>query len=235
VGGYRLLFVVLAGLAGAVAALCGTALPAVEPVPRVRETLFGLVRRLRRAEFIGPVAGLAAATAALSAGVGFLPVVGARAGLGPLATGAIVSAMAAAVIVVQIRAGRELDTGRLPVGAGLGSGLVLCGAGLILAGAWHGAVPLLVASLAVGTGVGVATPLGFAALAAAAPAGTARTDHGRGRGWSRTRRRRRRSRVKGRRRRFRRNARSGSTLSTGAPLMRWGSGAWGAGGRTRGS
>jgi len=39
---------------------------------------------------------MAAATAALAVGVGFLPMLGASAGLGPLATGAAVSVLAAA-------------------------------------------------------------------------------------------------------------------------------------------
>jgi MFS family permease len=170
-GGYPLLFVVLAALAAGVALVCFWQVPVVAPVARSRETLVGLVRRLGRAEFAWPVVALAAVTGALSAGIGFLPVAGARAGLGALVTGVVVSVMAAAVILVQPRAGQAFDDGRLSVGTGLSWGIGLCGIGLVLAAVFPGVAPLTSAAALIGLGVGVATPLGFAALAAAAPEG----------------------------------------------------------------
>jgi DHA1 family tetracycline resistance protein-like MFS transporter len=91
-GGYDLLFGALAGLAGVVAAWAALAVPAVAPLPKARQTVLDLARRLTRASFLRPTLALAGATAALSVGVGFLPVAGAAAGLSPLATGAAVSA-----------------------------------------------------------------------------------------------------------------------------------------------
>lgn len=55
---------------------------------------------------------LAAATA-LAVGVGFLPVRGAAAGPGPLVTGNAVALLAATAALVQPRAGRARDAGRL--------------------------------------------------------------------------------------------------------------------------
>jgi len=140
-------------------------------VPRTRETLVGLARRLAQPRFVQPVVGLAGATAALSAGVGFLPVRGAAAGLGPVATGAAVSLLAASAALAQPRAGRAHDRGHLPWSAGMASGLGLAAAGMATAALAPGLAGLLAASLAIGVGVGLATPLGFAALAASAPAG----------------------------------------------------------------
>ncbi|MET8771181.1 MFS transporter, partial [Streptomyces sp. NPDC004658] len=81
-GGLRLLFAVLAVLGAAVAAWAALAVPAVPPLPRTRQTVVDLARRLADPSFLAPTAALAAATAALSAGVGFLPVSGRAAGLG---------------------------------------------------------------------------------------------------------------------------------------------------------
>ena len=104
VGGFALLFATLAALALAVAAWAAIAVPASPPLPKARETLLGLARRLSQPAFVQPTVALAAATAALSVGVGFLPVRGA-AGLGPLATGAAVSLLAASAALIQPRAG----------------------------------------------------------------------------------------------------------------------------------
>jgi MFS family permease len=169
-GGYRLLFAFLAVLAIIVAVVVARTVPAIRGEPRARETIIGLVRRLTADEFVRPVAILAAATAALSAGVGFLPVVGARAGLGPVATGAIVSLLALAAALSQPRAGRALDRGRLSVGAA-GWGLLCAAAGLAVPAVATGVVALVVAALLIGVGVGVATPLAFASLAHSAPPG----------------------------------------------------------------
>jgi MFS family permease len=170
-GGFPLLFATLAGLALAVAAWAAIAVPPASPLPRVRETLLGLARRLRQPSFLRPTIALAAGTAALSVGVGFLPVRGAAAGLGPLATGAAVSLLAASAALVQPRAGRAYDSGRLPGPLGTGAGLALAAAGFAFTALLAGPAALTLAAVAIGAGTGIVTPLGFAALAAAAPPG----------------------------------------------------------------
>jgi MFS family permease len=127
-----------------------------------------LARRLGAPEFWQPTAALAGATAALAVGVGFLPVSGAAAGLGTIATGAAVSVLAAAAAVVQPLAGRARDAGRLGTRTGLGTGLVVTAAGLGCA-ALPGVAGLLVAAVLIGIGTGLVTPLGFAALASSTP------------------------------------------------------------------
>jgi len=170
-GGLRLLFAVLAVLAAAVAAWAAVVVPAAAPQPRARQTVLDLARRLSGRAFLAPVTGLAAATAALAAGVGFLPVRGAAAGLGPVATGAVVSLLAVTSAVAQPLAGRARDAGRLADAPGMAVGLVLAAAGLGCAALLPGLAGLLPAALLAGAGIGAATPLGFAALAASAPPG----------------------------------------------------------------
>ena len=70
-----------------------------------------------------PPPTLAAATGALSVGVGFLPVIGAERSLGPLITGAMVSLLAAAAALLQPRAGRAHDDGRIGDRTGRPEGL----------------------------------------------------------------------------------------------------------------
>jgi DHA1 family tetracycline resistance protein-like MFS transporter len=168
-GGYDLLFGTLAGLAAAVAVWAALAVPTVAPLPRTRQTVIDLVRRLTRAGFLRPTVALAGSTAALSVGVGFLPVAGTSAGLGPLATGAAVSLLAACAALVQPWAGRARDSGRLRDGPGLAGGLVLAAAGLAAAALLHGPAGIVIAAIAVGIGAGAVTPLGFAHLAATSP------------------------------------------------------------------
>jgi MFS family permease len=168
VGGLRLLFAVLAVLGAAVAGWAAVAVPPVAPLPRARQTVLDLARRLTDGAFLRPTTALAAATAALSVGVGFLPVSGAAAGLGPVATGAAVSLLAACAAVVQPRAGRALDSGRITSGSGISAGLLITAAGLALA-MLPGISGLLPAAVTIGAGTGVITPLAFAALAAATP------------------------------------------------------------------
>ncbi|MEU0202304.1 MULTISPECIES: MFS transporter [unclassified Streptomyces] len=167
-GGLRLLFWVLAVLGAGVALWALVAVPVVPPLPRARQTVLDLARRLADPVFLGPTAALAGATAALSVGVGFLPVSGAAAGLGTVATGAAVSVLAACAAVVQPRAGRALDAGRITPRAGLTAGLLLTAAGLAAA-MLPGLAGLLLAAVLIGTGTGVITPLGFAALASSTP------------------------------------------------------------------
>ncbi|MET8131465.1 MULTISPECIES: MFS transporter [unclassified Streptomyces] len=167
--GLRLLFAVLAVLGAAVAGWAALAVPAVPPLPRARQTVLDLARRLGRPDFLRPTAALAAATAALSVGVGFLPVSGRAAGLDTVATGAAVSVLAACAAVVQPRAGRALDAGRLTARGGIMAGLLLAAAGLGCA-TLPGVPGVLSGAALIGTGTGLITPLGFAALAASTPA-----------------------------------------------------------------
>jgi MFS family permease len=164
-GGFRLLFTVMAALGLAVALWALVAVPAVPPLPRTRQTVVDLARRLSDPVFLRPTAALAGATAALSVGVGFLPVSGAAAGFGTIATGAAVSILAATAALVQPRAGRALDAGRITTGSGLIVGLLLTAAGL--GGATlPGIGGVLIAAVLIGVGTGLITPVGFAALAA---------------------------------------------------------------------
>jgi MFS family permease len=168
-GGYRLLFVVLTALALAVAGWAALAVPGLSPLPRSRQTVLDLARRLSDRGFLVPTTALAAATAALACGVGFLPVLGAGAGLGPVATGAAVSVLAATAALSQPWIGRARDTGRLGERAGIILGLHLTAAGLAVPALLPHLPGLLAAALFVGIGTGLITPLAFAALAAAGP------------------------------------------------------------------
>ncbi|WP_344650768.1 MFS transporter [Cryptosporangium japonicum] len=167
-GGLRLLFTVLAVLGAAVAGWALLAVPVVPPLPKARQTLVDLGRRLADPGFLLPTGALAGATAALSAGVGFLPVSGRAAGLGTIATGAAVSLLAACAAVVQPRTGRLLDDGRVSARSGLTAGLVVTAAGLACATV-PGLAGVLAAAALIGAGTGVITPLAFAALAASTP------------------------------------------------------------------
>lgn len=167
-GGLPLLFTVMTALAAAVAAWAVLAVPAVPPLPKPRQTVADLAKRLGQGGFLRPTAALALGTAALSVGVGFLPVAGAAAHLGPVATGAAVSLLAACAALVQPRAGAALDRGLVTTAAGISTGLAVTAVGLAaamlpcLAG-------LLLAAILIGAGTGTITPLGFAALATAGP------------------------------------------------------------------
>jgi len=167
-GGFRLLFVVLAVLGAAVAAWAALAVPALPPLPKTRQTVLDLARRLADPAFLGPTGALAAATAALSVGVGFLPVSGRAAGLGTVATGAAVSVLAACAALVQPRVGRALDDGRLTTRTGITAGLLTAAAGFACA-MFPGLVGVLTGAALIGIGTGLITPLGFAALAASTP------------------------------------------------------------------
>src|SRR5690349_174619 len=167
-GGLRLLFAVLAVLGAAVAVWATLAVPVVPPLPKARQTVLDLARRLADPAFLAPTGALAAATAALSVGVGFLPVSGRAAGLGTVATGAAVSVLAACAAVVQPRAGRALDDGRLTTRTGLAAGLLATAAGLACA-MLPGLTGILLGAALIGVGTGLITPLGFAALAASTP------------------------------------------------------------------
>ncbi|WP_060651529.1 MFS transporter [Rhodococcus pyridinivorans] len=167
-GGLITLFAVLAVLSACVAVWVVAVVPALAPLPRSRQTIVDLARRLTDGAFLRPTLALALATAALSVGVGFLPVSGATAGLGPVATGAAVSILAACAAITQPRAGRALDSGRLRADIGSAAGLVLTAAGLVCA-LIPGPTGVIVAAVGIGVGTGMITPIGFASLAASTP------------------------------------------------------------------
>jgi MFS family permease len=169
-GGYNLLFVVLAALAGAVALVAAWTLPTIAPTRRARSTVITLARQVTHPSFVQPVLVLAVGTAALSAGVGYLPVLGARHHLAPLATGALVSLLAATAALIQPWAGRAHDRSLLPSAAGPAA-LVLAAAGFLIAVIVPDAIGIATAAILIGAGIAISTPLGFAGLAAAAPQG----------------------------------------------------------------
>ena len=165
--GYRALFAVTGAVALAAAAGIAARLPRLTPHPKARSGVTGLFAQVRNPGFARPVLILAAATGALSAGVGFLPLLGIRHHLSPLATGALVSLLAATTALTQPWAGRAHDRGRLPA-AGPAAALLSCGVGFAVAAAWPTPGGLAVAAVTVGVGVAVATPIGFSLLAATA-------------------------------------------------------------------
>lgn len=167
VGGFPLLFAALAVLAAGVALWALVVVPAVPPLPRARQTVVDLARRLLHPGFLTPTVALAAATACLAVGVGFLPVRGA--GLHPVVIGVVVSVLAATASLVQPWAGRRHDSGRLSARAGMAGGLLVATAGFTLAALVPGLPGLLLAAAVIGAGTGLATPLAFAALAASTP------------------------------------------------------------------
>lgn len=127
----------------------------------------GLGRQLSSAAFLQPVLLLTAATAALSAGVGSLPVLAGQRHLGPIAARALVSLLAAAAMLRPF-AGRRIDDGRLRPAAAAAA-LAACAAGFLLA--ITGLPGLIAGALLIGAGVATATPAGFARLAAITPPG----------------------------------------------------------------
>lgn len=86
---------------------------------------------------------------------------------GAYADGYVVLAGCSAV--VQPRAGRALDDGRLTPRSGLAVGLSVTAVGLACA-TLPGLTGVVVCAALVGSGTGLITPLGFAALAGGAPA-----------------------------------------------------------------
>ena len=165
VGGYRLLFVVLSVLAVVVAGWAAVSVPRLPALARGRQTVIDLARRLSDRSFLAPTVALGAATAALAAGVGFLPVVGGGAGLGPIATGAAVSVLAATAALSQPVVGRVRDTGRVSDRSALTIGLLAAAVGLGVPALLANLAGLLVAAVLIGLGTAVVTPVAFAALA----------------------------------------------------------------------
>lgn len=163
-GDFDLLFLTMAGLATAVALWAALSVPALEPLPRQRQTVRDLANRLSHRSFLKPTAALAASTAALATGVGFLPVKAAQ--HGPIVTGAAVSLLAISAALVQPRVGRAYDAGRITTPR---AGLLAAAAGFVAAAAIPGLAGTLVAAVLIGAGAGTVTPLAFAALAKATP------------------------------------------------------------------
>jgi DHA1 family tetracycline resistance protein-like MFS transporter len=163
-GGYRLLFGVLA-LVAIIAAVATMALvPHVTPAARSRSTFAELIRQIVNADFLRPVILLGAATAAMSAGVGFLPVLGERQHIGPLATGALISLLVAVAAILQPPAGRLIDANRLHRNAGP-LALASSAIGFIVAVTVPTAAGIAVGATLIGIGVAFATPLAFSLLA----------------------------------------------------------------------
>ncbi|WP_308202458.1 MFS transporter [Lentzea flava] len=165
-GGFDLLFLTMAALAAAVAVWVLT-VPHLEPLPRRRQTVADLAKRLSHSDFLRPTAALAASTAALATGVGFLPVKAAQ--HGSIVTGAAVSLLAITAALVQPRVGAALDAGRLSTRLGTRAGVLTAAAGFVAAAAIPGLAGTLVAAVLIGAGSGAVTPLAFAALANATP------------------------------------------------------------------
>jgi MFS family permease len=168
-GGYNALFATLGGLAIVVAVWALCVVPRVKPLPRRRSTVVDLARRLTRREFLLPTTALAASTAALSIGVGFLPILAASWGANALVSGAMVSTLSASAALCQPWAGRALDANRLSYQMGTALGLASCTGGFLVAALVSGPAGLIVGAVAIGLGAGILTPLGFAALAASSP------------------------------------------------------------------
>ena len=168
-GGYRSLFTTLTALAAVVTAWAALAVPTVPALPRRRQTVLDLARRLGGTDFLRPTITLASATAALAVGVGFLPVLGSEGGLTPLVTGAAVSMLSVTAVLVQPWAGRARDTGRLPDGPGMAAGLGLAAAGMLTATVLPTLIGIIAAAVLIGAGTALATPLAFAHLAGSTP------------------------------------------------------------------
>ncbi|MFJ6087881.1 hypothetical protein ACIQI8_41540 [Streptomyces sp. NPDC092369] len=75
------------------------------------------------------------------------------------------SVLAATAAIIQPKAGRALDTGRLTTRTGLLTGLLITAAGLAAAMV-PGLPGVLLAAALIGAYTGLITPLGFAALTA---------------------------------------------------------------------
>lgn len=169
IGGYPALFLTLAGMALAATAWAIVAVPALAPLPRARQTVLDLIRRLSTRTFVLPTLALASSTAALATGVGFLPILAARAGLGPVTAGAAVSVLATVAALGQPCVGRAHDTGCLPVRVGVSAGEALIALGVATPLVISGLPGLLTAAFTIGLGIGLVTPLAFTALAEASP------------------------------------------------------------------
>ncbi|MUL78451.1 MFS transporter [Mycolicibacterium sp. CBMA 226] len=168
-GGHEALFTTLAVVAAAVAVWAAVTVPPVESADTVGESTLDLVRRLSSAQCLRPALALAASAAAVSIGLGFLPVLATQRGLGPLAAGAVVSTLTGVAASVQLPVRRIRDAGRLADHTGIGIGLLLVAGGFALASMTSGIASLTVASGLLGAGAGLIAPLAFTYLARGNP------------------------------------------------------------------
>lgn len=168
--GIPALFAALAVLGAAAAIWAALAVPAIPPLPRPRYTVADLVRQTTDPSFLVPTLVLAAATGALGAAVGFLPLLGSRLGLGVLGSMAVVTVLALASTILQPFAGRMRDDGRLATATGAAVGLFVIAVGIAVVAVLPAPVTLYVGALLIGCGIGVSTPLAFAHLASTTPA-----------------------------------------------------------------
>lgn len=132
-------------------------------------TLADLVRQTTDPAFLVPTALLATTTGVLGVAVGFLPLLAVRLDLPAVVGAAAIAVIALVSTVVQPRAGRLRDQGRLGTRTGSTGGLLLAAVGIGLLAALPGPVTLFVAAVAVGGMLGTVTPLAFAHLAASTP------------------------------------------------------------------
>lgn len=167
--GLGALYVALAVLAVATMIWVAIAVPALPVLPRPRYTLADLVRQTTERGFLLPTIALATTTALLGVAVGYLPLLGTREGLPPLAAAGAVAVLAVVSAVAQPLAGRLRDSGRLPARIGVPCALLVGAAALLLL-LWPHPVALYLSALLAGLTVGVATPLAYAYLASTTPA-----------------------------------------------------------------
>ena len=168
-GGFALLFTVLAVLAAVTAAWVSWRLPRLEPVPRTRYTVLDMFRQITERRFLVPTVALAASTGALGAAIGFLPALATRHGLDALAATAAVSVLAVSSAITQPWVGKRRDINAISDGAGIRAGLLLTAAGVGTVAIAPGSATVFIAALLIGIGIGTVTPLAFAHLADTTP------------------------------------------------------------------
>lgn len=125
----RALYVTLAVLAAAAALWVALAMPVLPVQPRRRTTLADLVRQTTDPAFLVPTALLATTTGVLGVAVGFLPLLAVRLDLPAVVGAAAIAVIALVSTVVQPRAGRLRDQGRLGTRTGSTGGLLLAAVG----------------------------------------------------------------------------------------------------------
>ncbi|WP_020100414.1 MFS transporter [Mycobacterium sp. 360MFTsu5.1] len=164
-GGHSALFLLLAVLAAVLTAWAAMAVPTIDAAAPTSESTTDLVRALFKTAGVWPALALAAGAAAVSVSLGFLPVLATQQGLGPLASGALVSSLVAVAALVQRPVRRIRDAGRLADHTGIGIGLLLVALGFASASLAPTVAGLVGAGVLVGAGAGVIAPLGFTYLA----------------------------------------------------------------------
>lgn len=166
------LFAVLGVLAALTSVWVAVAVARVQPAPRQRATLADLARAVGRREFLVPVSVLAASTAVLGTLTGNIPALGHAVGLPVLVPAIGVTLLAVTSSVVQPRAGRLHDTGKLSTTMAFGAGMSAIIVGLAVMALLPSAASILVGAVLAGLGIGTATPVGFSALAGVTPRAT---------------------------------------------------------------